>query len=163
MYTPDKEQYKFKKYTVNINNHNITTDLRGLNSILAKVYPQLLKQGVAKEDARGFLPTNSTCGKIYITFTWENLMSFFKLRRDKAAQLEIRKYADALYDNVKDVFDVIFSAYGVDMDYLIDNINTWYLEPALFNDYDTEDIDETIEGEEAYESEDGNTEESTDE
>lgn len=163
MYTPDKEQYKFKKYTVNINNHNITTDLRGLNSILSKVYPQLLKQGVAKEDARGFLPTNSTCGKIYITFTWENLMSFFKLRRDKAAQLEIRKYADALYDSVKDVFDVIFSAYGVDMDYLIDNINTWYLEPALFNDYDTEDIDETIEGEEVYESEEGNTEESTDE
>ena len=90
-------------------------------------------------------------------------MSFFKLRRDKAAQLEIRKYADALYDNVKDVFDVIFSAYGVDMDYLIDNINRWYLEPALFNDYDTEDIDETIEGEEAYESEEGITEESTDE
>ena len=49
------------------------------------------------------------------------------------------------------------------LDYLIDNINTWYLEPALFNDYDTEDIDETIEGEEAYESEEGNTEESTDE
>lgn len=160
LYTPQKEKYNGKRYTVKINNQNITTDLAGLNSILSGIYPQLVKQGVDKEDARGYLPTNSTCNKIYITFTWENLMSFFKLRRDKAAQLEIRQYADALYDTVKDVFDVIFSAYGVDMDYLIDNINTWYLEPALFNDYDTNDIDEIL-GDNEYEAEEGNTTEDT--
>lgn len=51
-----------------------------------------------KEDARAFLPGNVQCRKIYMTFTYRNLIKFLYLREDKAAQAEIRMYADAVGD-----------------------------------------------------------------
>lgn len=139
-YVPEK--YKNDKFKININNSTITTSLTSLNEILKSVYPQLISQGVVKEDARGFLPTNITCGKLYMTFTWENLIKFFKLRMDKAAQEEIRIYATELYDAVKEEFNTKFIAYGVDIDTVIETIDTWYLEPALFESYGYEELDE---------------------
>lgn len=49
-----------------------------------------------KEDARAFLPGNVQCRKIYITFTYKNLLKFLNLREDRAAQAEIRLYATAV-------------------------------------------------------------------
>lgn len=46
-----------------------------------------------KEDARGFLPSNVECGKLYMTFTYEMLCAFFNLREARGAQAEIRMYA----------------------------------------------------------------------
>ena len=46
-----------------------------------------------KEDARGFLPSNVECGKLYMTFTYEMLCAFFSLREARGAQAEIRLYA----------------------------------------------------------------------
>lgn len=51
-----------------------------------------------KEDARAFLPGNVQCRKIYVTFTYKNLIKFLYLREDKAAQAEIRMYANAVGD-----------------------------------------------------------------
>lgn len=156
-YVPEKEKYNNAKFNININGSKITTSLASLNEILKSVYPQLISQGVDKEDARGFLPTNTTCGKIYITFTWENLMMFFKLRMDKAAQAEIRKYATELYYAVESEFNQIFIPYGYTLDQIIESIDTWYLSPPLFTgyNYDKEealddaysDIDEIMDSE----------------
>lgn len=55
-------------------------------------YEELLKSGVAKEQARAVLPLS-----LYTEFFWtintRSLMNFLKLRLDEGAQLEIREYA----------------------------------------------------------------------
>ena len=63
---------------------------------LISIYSSLLSQGVKKEDARAFLPSNVNCGRLYMTFTISSLIKFLELRTDKHAQLEIRKYALAI-------------------------------------------------------------------
>ena len=55
-----------------------------------------------KEDARAFLPSNVKCRKIYVTFTYKNLLKFLYLREDPAAQAEIRSFATALGDWVRE-------------------------------------------------------------
>ena len=156
-YVPTKEKYNNKKFDIILNGKKITTSLASLNEILKSVYPQLISQGMDKEDARGFLPTNTTCGKIYITFTWDNLMMFFKLRMDKAAQAEIREYALELYKIVEPHFNQIFLPYGYTLDQVVESIDSWYIQPTLFPgyNYDKEellddaysDIDEIMESE----------------
>lgn len=144
-YIPEKEKYANKKFDVIINGKKINASFATINEIITSIYPQLLSQGVDKEDARGFLPTNTTCGKIYITFTWENLMMFFKLRRDKAAQLEIRKYADELFSLVEEEFNLLFAPFGVTLEEVVESIDTWYLSPPLFNEYSyDENLDEAM-------------------
>lgn len=141
MYVPKKDKYNGKEVTVTLNGKKVTTTLEGLNNIFKKPYDELIAQGIDKEDARGYLPANIMCAQLYMTFTWENLMKFFKLRRDKAAQLEIRTAADALYETVRETFNIIFSVYGVDLDYLIEHCDTYYYETALFENYDYSDDD----------------------
>ena len=71
---------------------------------LMSIYPLLLSQGVKKEDARAFLPSNVNCGRLYMTFTISSLIKFLELRTDKHAQLEIRKYAlviNSVIDGIK--------------------------------------------------------------
>jgi len=64
-----------------------------------EVYQYALDCGIAKEQARLFLP--AWCSY----YTWvckvdaHNLMHFLKLRMAKEAQYEIRVYAQAIYDN----------------------------------------------------------------
>jgi thymidylate synthase (FAD) len=63
------------------------------------LYEQALAAGVAKEQARLFLPGFS------VYYTWvtktdaHNLMHFLSLRMAPDAQAEIRAYAQAIYDN----------------------------------------------------------------
>ena len=54
----------------------------------------LIAQGLNKEDARAFLPSNVQCNKLYMTFTLSSLYDFLILRTDKHAQAEIRSYAN---------------------------------------------------------------------
>ena len=58
-------------------------------------YEELLKSGVAKEQARAVLPL-SLYTEFYWTINTRSLMNFLKLRLDEGAQLEIREYARAL-------------------------------------------------------------------
>lgn len=66
------------------------------------IYKKLLDHGIAKEQARLFLPGFS----VYYTGVWlmdaHNLMHFLKLRMDDHAQYEIREYANAIYAIFKD-------------------------------------------------------------
>jgi thymidylate synthase (FAD) len=63
-----------------------------------QLYEQALEAGVAREQARLFLPGFS----VYYTFVWKidvhNLLHFLKLRQAEDAQYEIRVYADVIYN-----------------------------------------------------------------
>lgn len=107
-YTDDKE------YTVEIFGNKVTVPLTVLATGLTKVYDQLIKQGLKKEEARAFLPANINCGRLYMTFTLSSLIAFLNLRTDSHAQYEIRKYAEAVLDTVTSIPD-----YAI----LIDNYN----------------------------------------
>ena len=126
---------KNKKYNIILNGNTNTYTMSELGSELVKVYDQLRKQGVLKEDARGYLPSNIECGKLYMTFTYRNLIKFLELRTDKAAQAEIRKYAlEIEKDFVKNV-GVLGDIYK-------------YLLPKYVlseNNYDYSGIDEVLE------------------
>lgn len=58
-------------------------------------YKKLLDAGVAKELARLVLPMG-TYTEFYWTVNARSLMNFLSLRRHETAQLEIRRYADAV-------------------------------------------------------------------
>lgn len=64
-----------------------------------RLYEEALQQGVAREQARLFLPGFSA----YYTCIWKvdahNLMHFLKLRMADEAQYEIRVYAQAIYEH----------------------------------------------------------------
>ena len=66
--------------------------------------PSINKVILQKEDARAFLPGNTQCGSIYITFTWKFFFMFLKLREDKGAQAEIRSYAKRLGDYFRSTY-----------------------------------------------------------
>lgn len=65
---------------------------QALGEELNKIYPQLIEQGMLKQDARGFLPFNVPT-KLMMTFTYSNLIHFIKERTNIAAQPEIRSIA----------------------------------------------------------------------
>ncbi len=81
-----------------------TMTLGEIGDAISAIYSQLSSSELTgnfkllKEDARAFLPSNIQCRKIYITFTWRNLIKFLELRTDKAAQAEIRSFAVPLLD-----------------------------------------------------------------
>ena len=69
-----------------------------LGDLMTKVYDSLVEQKVDKEDARGYLPLNVQCGKLFMTFTLRTLFMFLNLRLDTHAQSEVRGYANILSD-----------------------------------------------------------------
>ena len=103
-----------KEYTVEIFGNKVTAPLTVLATGLTKVYNQLIRQGLKKEEARAFLPSNINCGRLYMTFTLSSLIAFLNLRTDPHAQYEIRKYAEAVLDTITSIPD-----YAI----LIDNYN----------------------------------------
>ena len=81
------------------NASSVTAALRKQNDDGFTLYKLALNIGIAKEQARLFLP--AWCSY----YTWvckvdaHNLMHFLKLRMANEAQYEIRVYAQAIYDN----------------------------------------------------------------
>ena len=75
---------------------NVSDLLQAFSDSSYAVYDALLKSGVAKEQARLFLPGFA----LYYEGVWKidahNLMNFLKLRLDSHAQYEIRMYAQAI-------------------------------------------------------------------
>lgn len=85
-----------KKYSITLFDSSKSVNLQELADELSSVYNQLLRQGLKKEEARAFLPSNINCGKLYMTFTINSLLKFIELRTDPHAQYEIRTYANKL-------------------------------------------------------------------
>lgn len=73
-------------------------------------YEMAVKAGMPKEIARSLLPLG-----VYTRFYWtvngRSLMNFLKLRTDPSAQKEIRDYAEAILEMVKEVAPVSFSTF----------------------------------------------------
>lgn len=69
-----------------------------------RLYEDALRRGIAKEEARLYLPAFG----LYTTFVFcqdaHNLMGFFRQRLGKEAQWEIRQYAEVMFDMFKDYF-----------------------------------------------------------
>lgn len=76
----------------------------------AKLYKQRLACGVAKEQARKDLPL-STYTRAYWKCDLHNIFNFLRLRMDSHAQLEIRSYANAMYEIVKQIVPVACEAF----------------------------------------------------
>lgn len=77
--------------------NNLKIDATGedLGNEIAKIYNQLLEQGMLKQDARAYLPFNMAT-KVLMTFTYADLIHFIKERASSAAQPEVRKMAEEL-------------------------------------------------------------------
>ncbi len=75
-----------------------------------KIYDELNEAGIARELARGILPVN-----LYTEWYWKNdlhnIFHFLKLRMDDHAQYEIRVFADAMADFVKQVVPIAYEAF----------------------------------------------------
>jgi thymidylate synthase (FAD) len=75
-----------------------------------RAYQALLERGVAREMARMVLPLN-----LYTEFYWKqdlhNLFHFLKLRLDPHAQWEIRQYAQAIANIVKERVPMAWEAF----------------------------------------------------
>lgn len=83
--------------------------LSALNASLSS-YQALLQQGVARELARGVLPT-ATYTKLYWKIDLRNLLHFLRLRLDPHAQSEMRAYAQAIYELVRPLAPWTFEAW----------------------------------------------------
>lgn len=74
-------------------------------------YQFAIDQGVAKEQARIFLPAWASLYSWVVSVDCWNMMNFMRLRQDSHAQLEIRVYADAMYEIFKTLMPVTAAAY----------------------------------------------------
>jgi thymidylate synthase (FAD) len=83
-----------------VEGRRLTEELVNLYQQSYRLYEQALADGVAREQARLFLPGFA------VYYTWickvdaHNLMHFLRLRMAQEAQYEIRAYADVIYDRV---------------------------------------------------------------
>lgn len=74
------------------------------------VYEYLISKGVSREQARISLPVN-----MYTKWYWKcdlhNIFNFLRLRMHKDAQLEIRNYANAMYDLIYPIVPISCEAF----------------------------------------------------
>jgi thymidylate synthase (FAD) len=79
-------------------------------SLAFRAYREMLSIGVPRELARSVLPV-ATYSHMFATVDLLNLLKFLTLRCDAHAQYEIRVYADAMRDLIRDVVPVAVSAW----------------------------------------------------
>ncbi len=104
-----------------------------------EAYTSILENGIGKEMARMNLPL-STYTEWYWTCDLRNILHMLKLRLDSHAQYEIRVYAEAIAEIVKELFPMTWKAFN---DYQLDSIKlskqeVLCLRDIIFskNDYD---------------------------
>lgn len=81
-----------------------------LHKLQREVYEERLALGIAKEQARKDLCL-STYTRAYWQSDLHNLLHYLSLRMDPHAQLEIRMYANVMFDIVQRLFPVTASAF----------------------------------------------------
>lgn len=81
-------------------------------------YDELVRRGVARELARVHLP-QSTFTEFYWKLNLHNLFHFLKLRMSDDAQIEIRGYAQKVFELIKPIVPVAAEAFK---DYVLDSI-----------------------------------------
>lgn len=104
----DTNEYQFGSRTDA--GHLLSTEESLYHKIAKNLYNLRLKFGVAKEQARKDLPL-STYTEAYWKCDLHNIFNFLRLRMDSHAQLEIRSYANAMAEIVKQVVPVAWEAF----------------------------------------------------
>jgi thymidylate synthase (FAD) len=90
---------------------NILSQEESLFHVAArKLYELRLKFGIAKEQARKDLPL-STYTRAYWKCDLHNIFNFLRLRMDSHAQLEIRQFANCMFEIVKQICPVACEAF----------------------------------------------------
>jgi len=75
-----------------------------------RAYHSLLREGIAREQARAVLPL-ATYTEFYWTVNARSLFNFIKLRTHEGAQKEIQDYAFKIFEVVKDIAPWTFEAF----------------------------------------------------
>ena len=75
-----------------------------------QVYDELLDGGCCREMARAHLP-QSAFTEFYWKINLHNLMHYLQLRMEAGAQKEIREYAFAIYELIKDIVPITMDAF----------------------------------------------------
>lgn len=88
----------------------LTAREKKLHSIAKEIYNERLKAGIAKEQARKDLPL-STYTRAYWKCDLHNIFNFLRLRMDSHAQLEIRSFANSMFEIVKQICPVACEAF----------------------------------------------------
>lgn len=143
-YLPDEDTFEIDLYGI-----KKKCSLESLGKELCKIYGQLRKQGIRKEDARGYLPSNVQCRKIYMTFTFASLFKFFELRCETHAQAEIREFAWELFRTLLKLQDCKTKGYTEEFaeEYDIDITSPFYI-PGLKDHYELlKKYDDTLKNE----------------
>lgn len=91
-------------------NNEAYTIMENANKQALETYNKLLGLGVCREQARGVLPQNMFT-TFYMTVNMRNLLHFLSLRMDEHAQWEIRVYANAIHDIIKNIYPNIVEAF----------------------------------------------------
>lgn len=81
-----------------------------LHQTMFDMYNDLVSKGLPKEQARAILPVG-TYTRFYWTVNGSSLMNFLRLRLDKAAQYEIRQYAQIVLELAKGIAPVSFGQF----------------------------------------------------
>jgi thymidylate synthase (FAD) len=92
--TPDSWEEQAKRHNI-----GLLERYHGLMREIAALYKEAVEEGIPGEDAR-FVLTNACKTNIVITMNVRELRHFFKLRRAKDAQWEIREMANKMYELV---------------------------------------------------------------
>jgi len=90
--------------------HRLSEQEKDFHEAARAVYQERLDYGVAKEQARKDLPL-STYTRAYWKCDLHNIFNFLRLRMDSHAQYEIRSYANAMYEIVKQIVPVACEAF----------------------------------------------------
>ncbi|MCX7737710.1 MAG: FAD-dependent thymidylate synthase [Candidatus Kapabacteria bacterium] len=96
----------------------VAKKIEATQSKLYQEYEEFLNLNVARELSRINLPL-STYTEWYWKIDLHNLFHFLKLRLDKTAQFEIRKYAEIMADIVKQIVPLSYEAFE---DYILNSI-----------------------------------------
>lgn len=136
-----KEEYDPDKlYNIRLDGTDYAVTLQSLGDMIASIYPQMLNQGLKREDARAYLPNNIQ-SNLYVTFTYKTLFHFLKLRLDKHAQAEIRHYANIIVeslfstDEISKIFNVaLFENEDFDKDRALEIIDEYLIDKAMYSE-----------------------------
>ena len=108
--------------------HPLTRSEQELQSLARRVYEERLAAGIAREQARKDLPL-STYTEAYWKIDLHNLLHFLALRMDSHAQLEIRRYAEAIgQEIVAKLFPLCWEAF---LDYRFDALRLTRLDQGV--------------------------------
>lgn len=107
------------------------------HSLAKKLYDLRLTLGIAKEQARKDLPL-STYTRAYWKCDLHNIFNFLRLRMDSHAQLEIRSFANSMFEIVKGICPVACEAFE---DYILHAKRFSRMEMELLRELVTTDTD----------------------